>query len=132
MESPIKHLHQATQIVLTLYNQKHSIRGDTVSQFKSDFAAACLVLLCVNIFLRLQDLGYNITIPVSNFLTAQGLRSVISSNIITDIRAKTQQLGSVRLGFFLEDIITHYWFYPENLFATVKEADLPLQSVRST
>ena len=36
VDAPIENFHQATQIVLTLDNQKNFIRGETVSHFRSE------------------------------------------------------------------------------------------------
>ena len=69
--------------------------------------AACQVRVGVNILLRLRKLGCDPTTPISDFSTAQGLRSVNASNIIAAIRSKTQRVGAARLGFVPEDIKTH-------------------------
>ena len=52
-DAPIKHFQNATQIVLTLDNQKNAIRGESVSHFRSELAAAYLVRAGVNIFLHM-------------------------------------------------------------------------------
>ena len=49
----IKQFQYVTQIVLTLYNQKSAIQGETVSHLRSEFPAACPVISGVNIFLHL-------------------------------------------------------------------------------
>ena len=43
VNAPINHFQHATQIVLTLYNQKNYIQGETVSHFKSDSLPSCPV-----------------------------------------------------------------------------------------
>ena len=54
VDAPIEHFQNITQIVLTLDNQKNTIRGDTVSHFLSESPTACPVPAGVNIFLRLR------------------------------------------------------------------------------
>ena len=70
---PTEHLQNATQIVLTLDNQKNAIRGKTVSHFRSESPAACPVLAGVNMFLRIQEHRHPETTPASDYTTDQGL-----------------------------------------------------------
>ena len=50
-DAPIKRLQHVTHIVLTLDNQKNTIRGETVSHLQLESLVACALLACVNIFL---------------------------------------------------------------------------------
>ena len=84
--APIGWFEHVTQIVLTLDNQKNAIRGETVSNFRSECPAACPVRAGVNIFLRQQEHGCDSTTTVSDYPTHQGIRSVIASIIITFLR----------------------------------------------
>ena len=106
-DTPAEHFSRATQIVLTLDNQKNSIRGETVSHFRSKSAAACPVKAGINIFLRLCDQGCAPTTPISDYPSDHGLRSVSASNISAFIRAECLRVGAARLGFAPEDIGTH-------------------------
>ena len=104
---PIEHFQHVTQIVLTLDNQKNAIQGESVSHFRSELAAACLVRAGVNIFLRMRENGCPGATPVSDYPTAQGLCSVSASDIIAVLRAETIHVGAARLGFAPEDVGMH-------------------------
>ena len=106
-DAPAEHFRQATQIVIALDNQKNTIRGETVSHFQSESAAACSVKAGTNIFLRLCDQGCDPATPINCFPSDHGLCSVSTSNIIAVIRAECLQMGEARLGFAPEDIEMH-------------------------
>ena len=55
----------------------------------------------------MREHGYPGATPVSNYSTAQGLRSVSASDIIMVLRAENIRVGAVRLGFATEDVGTH-------------------------
>ena len=101
-DAPAEHFRQATQIVITLDNQKNAICAETVSQFHSESAAACLVKADIDIFLRLHN-----HTPISNFPHDHGLHSVRAYKTIAGIRAKCVQVGAARLGFASEDVGMH-------------------------
>ena len=84
-----------------------SPRGETVSHFLSESAAACPVKAGIDIFLCLHDQGYDPTTPIGDYPSNYGLRSVSASNIIAVIRAKCLRVGATRLGFASEDVGTH-------------------------
>ena len=50
-DAPTEHFQHATQIILTLGNQKNAIQGQSVSHFRSDLASACPVQVGFDIFL---------------------------------------------------------------------------------
>ena len=106
-DAPVEHFRRATQIVLTLDNKKNSIRGKTVSHFRSKSAAACPVKAGIDIFLCLCDQGCDPTTSISDYPSDHGLRSVSTSNIIAVIRAECLRVGTARLGFAPEDVGTH-------------------------
>ena len=106
-DAPIEHFQHIIQIVLTLDNQKNSIPGETVYHFRSESHAACPVQEGINIFLLLQEYGYEPATPVKNYSTAQVLRLVSALNTIDVIRAKTQRVGAARLVFSPEDVGKH-------------------------
>ena len=103
---PIEHFQYSTQIVLTLDNQNNAIKGETISHFRSEYPAVCLVRAGVYIFLRIQEHGCPATTPVSNYPSDKGMCFVGASNIISVIRAKTCQGRAARLGFVSEDVGT--------------------------
>ena len=106
-DAPAEHFRHATQIFITINNQKNVIRGKTVSHFRSESAAACLVKAGIDIFLRLRDRGCNPTTSNSDFPSYHGLRSISASNRISVIRAECLRVGVARLGFSPEDVRTH-------------------------
>ena len=106
-DAPIGSFQHATQIVITLKNQKNSIRGDTVSHFFSKSPEAYLVRAGVNTFLRLQEQGCDPSTAVSDYSTPQGLCSVSASSIIVVVRVECKRVGAARPGFALEDVGTH-------------------------
>ena len=106
-DAPIEQFQHATQIVLTLDNQRNSIRGETISNFRSESLAACLLLAGVKIFLHLQEHGCPPTTPVSDCRTAQGIGPASASNVISVIRAETCRVGAARLGFAPENFVTY-------------------------
>ena len=87
-DAPAEHFHQATQIFITLDNQKNAICGETVSHFRSKSATACPVKAGIDIFLRLRDQGCDPTTLTSDYPSKHGIRSVSASNIIAVIRAE--------------------------------------------
>ena len=103
----IEQFQHATQIVLNLDNQKNVIRRESVSHFGSESAVACSVRAGVNIFLCMRKHGCPGATPISDYPTAQGLRSVSASDIITVLRADTIRVGKSRLGFAPEDVGTY-------------------------
>ena len=62
-DAPAEHFLWSDQNFLTLNNQKNSIRGKTVSHFRSKSATACPVKAGIDIFLRLCDLGCDPVTP---------------------------------------------------------------------
>ena len=96
-DSPIEHFHHATQIVLTLENEKNVIRGESVSHFQSESETACPVRAGVNIFLLIREHRCLGDTTVSGYSTAQGIRSVIALDIITVLRFETIRVGAARL-----------------------------------
>ena len=71
VDALIEQFHQATQIVLTLNNQKNAIQDETVFHFKSDSAVEFLFRADVNMYLFLRDHICDPTNPVRNFPTAK-------------------------------------------------------------
>ena len=106
-DAPIEQFQHATQIVLTLDNQKNAIRGESVSHFRSESAAACPVRAGVNVFFRMRKHGCLGATLVGGYPTAQGLRSFSVSDIIVILRAETIRAGVARLGFVPEGGRTH-------------------------
>ena len=106
-DAPAKHFRQAAQIVITLNNQKNTIRGKTISHFCSESATACPFKAGIEIFPRLQEQGCDPTTPISDYPSNHGFRSVNASNIIAVIRAKCLQVGAAILGIALDDVGTH-------------------------
>ena len=79
-----EYLQHINQIVLTLNNQKNVIRGESVSHFRSESAAACPVRVDINIFLRKGEHGGLVANPVSDYPdTRQQLQSGSTSDTIT-------------------------------------------------
>ena len=87
-DAPAEHLRQATQIFITLENQKKAISGEAVSHFRSESAVACPFKVGIGIFLRLRDQGCDPTTPISDSPSDHGLSSISASNIISVIRAE--------------------------------------------
>ena len=106
-DAPTEHFQHSTQIVLTLDNQKNVIRGESVSHFLSESAAARPVQAGVNIFLRMRKHGCPGATPVSDYPTAQGICSVNTSDIITVLQAETMRVGAAITGFTPEYVGTH-------------------------
>ena len=105
-DAPAEHFRRATQILLTLDNQKNYIQSETVSHLRSKSAAACPVRAGIDIFLRLRDQGCAPTTPISDYPSDHGLRSGSASNIITVIRAECLLVGAARLRFAPEVVRT--------------------------
>ena len=104
----IEQFQYATQIVLTLDNHKNTIRGETVSYFRSESSADCPVQAGIRTFLRMQQHRFLATTLVSNYPPAgQGLCSISASDIISVLRAETHQVGATRIGFAPEDAGAH-------------------------
>ena len=61
----------------------------------------------VNIFLRMHEHGCPGATPIRNYPTAQGLRSVSASDIITVLWAETIWVRAARISFSPEDVGTH-------------------------
>ena len=72
-DAPADHFCHATQIVITLNNQKNSICGETAYHFRSDSSPTCSVKASIDIFLHLRDRGCDPTTPISNFLSNHGI-----------------------------------------------------------
>ena len=106
-DAPNNNFRHATQIITTLDNQKNSIQGETVSYFCSESTKAYPVKASIDIFLYLQDWGYDPTTPISDLSSDYGLCSVSASKIIAIIRTKCLRLGAARLGFSPENIGTY-------------------------
>ena len=106
-DAPIKYFQHVTQILFTLDNQKNAIQYKTVSQFRSESLVAYPVRTGVKIFLHMGEQRCTTNL-VSDYPTAQGLRSVSTLKIISVIRAEIGRVGAARLRSPPEEVLTHY------------------------
>ena len=106
-DAPVKYFQHATKIVLTVEKQKNAIRGESVSHFRFESAVAHPVRLGVNFFLCMREHGCPGGTYISDYPTAQGLRSVSASDIIAVLWAERIRVGAAILGFAPEDAGTH-------------------------
>ena len=88
-------------------DEEYAIRGETVSHFRSESAAACPVKAGIGISLRLRNQGCDPTTPISDYPSDYGFCSVSASNITAVIRAECLRVGAAILVFALEDAGTH-------------------------